>query len=51
MNAVEAKQYGLVDDVLGDTSDVIVINKKGEIGLASGTAIEDKSSNGVPAAA
>lgn len=51
MNAVEAKQYGLVDDVLGDTSDVIVINKKGEIGLAGGTAIEDKSSNGVPATA
>jgi hypothetical protein len=23
MNAVEAKAYGLIDDVLGDTSDVV----------------------------
>jgi ATP-dependent Clp protease protease subunit len=51
MNAVEAKQYGLVDDVLGDVSDVIVINKKGEISLAGGGALEDKSANGVPAKA
>ncbi len=48
---MEAKQYGLVDDVLGDVSDVIVINKKGEISLAGGSALEDKSANGVPAQA
>jgi ATP-dependent Clp protease protease subunit len=48
MNAVEAKQYGIVDDVLGDASDVIVINKAGEIGLAAGGVLEDKSANGVP---
>ena len=51
MNAVEARQFGLVDDVLGDVSDVIVINKKGEISLAADGALEDKTSNGVPAKA
>jgi ATP-dependent Clp protease, protease subunit len=48
MNAVEAKTYGIVDDVLGDVSDVIVINKAGEIGLASGNILEDPQTNGVP---
>ena len=37
MNAMEAKEYGLVDEVLGDTSDVVVIDRKtGELRLASG---------------
>jgi ATP-dependent Clp protease protease subunit len=49
MNAVEAKQYGLVDDVLGDVSDIIVINKSGEIGLAAGGILEERATNGVPA--
>jgi ATP-dependent Clp protease, protease subunit len=48
MNAVEAKSYGIIDDVLGDVSDVIVINKAGEIGLASGNILEDLQTNGVP---
>jgi len=47
MNAVEAKNYGLVDDVLGDISDVIVLNKQGEIALANGGLLEDRHSNGV----
>lgn len=46
MNAVEAKAFGIVDDVLGDASDVIVINKSGEIGLAAGGQIQEKSTNG-----
>lgn len=48
MNAVEAKNFGIVDDVLGDVSDVIVINKAGEISLATGNVLEDKQTNGVP---
>ena len=37
MNAMEAKEYGLVDEVLGDTSDVVVIDRKtGELRLSSG---------------
>jgi ATP-dependent Clp protease protease subunit len=51
MNAVEAKQFGLVDDVLGDTGDVIVIDKSGEIRLANGGQLEDKSANGAAAPA
>jgi ATP-dependent Clp protease protease subunit len=51
MNAVEAKQFGLVDDVLGDTGDVIVIDKSGEIRLANGGQLEDKSTNGAAATA
>jgi ATP-dependent Clp protease protease subunit len=42
MNAVEAKEYGLVDEVIGDSSDIVVINKRGEISLASGGLLEDK---------
>jgi ATP-dependent Clp protease, protease subunit len=49
MNAVEAKHFGIVDEVLGDISDVIVINKKGEISLATDLPLEDKATNGVPA--
>lgn len=42
MNAVEAKNYGLIDEVIGDPSDIVVINKHGEIGLANGSLLEDK---------
>jgi ATP-dependent Clp protease, protease subunit len=49
MNAVEAKQFGLVDDVLGDTGDVIVIDKRGEISLVGGGQLEEKSTNGAAA--
>jgi ATP-dependent Clp protease protease subunit len=50
MNAIEAKDYGLLDEVVGDTSDVVVISKSGEITLASHAAmLEDKQKNGVPA--
>jgi ATP-dependent Clp protease protease subunit len=49
MNAIEAKNFGLVDEVLGDISDVIVINKAGEIGLATGGLLEDKVQNGATA--
>lgn len=51
MNAVEAKQFGLVDDVLGDASDVIVIDRGGDISLAAGGSLEDKSTNGAAAKA
>ena len=27
MNAVEAKEFGLIDEVLGDTSDIVVLNE------------------------
>ena len=43
MNALEAQKFGLVDEVLGDVSDVIVINKSGEIALATGSILEDKA--------
>lgn len=29
MNALEAKAYGIIDEVLGDTSDLILLNKSG----------------------
>lgn len=51
MNAVEAKSFGIVDDVLGDTSDIIVIDKTGQINLATGGLLEEKSKNGTPVAA
>jgi len=35
MNALDAKEYGLIDDVLGDVNDVVVL-KDGEITFASG---------------
>ena len=37
MNAIEAKSYGLVDQVLGNTDDVVVINKDGQISIAGET--------------
>jgi ATP-dependent Clp protease protease subunit len=46
MNAIEAKSFGIVDDVLGDTSDVIVIDKAGQITLATGGMLEDKRTDG-----
>ncbi|MCB0049106.1 MAG: ATP-dependent Clp protease proteolytic subunit, partial [Caldilineaceae bacterium] len=37
MNAIEAKSYGLVDQVLGNTDDVVVINKDGQMSIAGET--------------
>ena len=34
MNALEAKNFGLVDAVLGDTNDLVVITKEGQIKFA-----------------
>ncbi|MEZ4614343.1 MAG: ATP-dependent Clp protease proteolytic subunit [Caldilineaceae bacterium] len=48
MNAMEAKEYGLIDEVLGDTSDVVVLDRKsGELRLANGEKLlPDKKENG-----
>lgn len=48
MNAMEAKEYGLVDEVMGDTDDVVVLDRKtGELRMANGDKLlEDKSDNG-----
>ncbi len=35
MNAVDAKNYGLVDDVLGDTSNIVLLSNVGEIQVSS----------------
>ena len=35
MNALEAKTFGLVDQVLGNSDDVVVISKEGQIKFAS----------------
>ena len=43
MNAVEAKDYGLVDEILGDTSNIVVMGKHGEISFGGHAAIEDKT--------
>jgi ATP-dependent Clp protease protease subunit len=40
MNAIDAKEYGLVDDVLGDTSNVVVISKEGDIRLGLPAVID-----------
>lgn len=40
MNAIDAKEYGLVDDVLGDTSNVVVISKAGDIRLGLPAVID-----------
>jgi ATP-dependent Clp protease, protease subunit len=45
MNAVEAKTYGLIDEIIGDPSDIVVVNRSGEIGLATGGLLEDKYSS------
>ena len=46
MNAMEAQQYGLVDEVMGDTSDVVVLDRKtGELLLASGEKLVDDRNN------
>lgn len=42
MNAIEAKDYGLVDDVLGDTSDIVVVGHP-ELDVQM---FEDANSNG-----
>ena len=51
MNAMEAQEYGLVDEVMGDISDVVVLDRKtGELRLASGEKLlPDKSANGAEA--
>lgn len=39
LNAIEAKEYGLIDDVLGDVSDLIVLgNRELEINFLNGVA-------------
>lgn len=45
MNAVEAKEYGLIDDILGDTSTVVVMGKNGEISFAGQNLLENKNGN------
>jgi len=42
MNAVEAKNYGLVDEILGDTSNLVVLGKNGEISFGGQTLIDNK---------
>ena len=37
MNAIEARDYGLVDQVLGNTDDVVVINKDGQMSMSGDT--------------
>ena len=50
MNAIDAKAYGLVDNVVGDTSDIVVIAKNGEVQLGTPAALlEEKSANGAAA--
>jgi ATP-dependent Clp protease protease subunit len=40
MNALEAKEYGLVDEVLGDTSRIVAVDRKtGELRLANGEKV------------
>ena len=41
MNALDAKKYGLIDDVLGDVNDVVVLNE-GEITFASESEEDSK---------
>lgn len=45
MNAVEAKEYGLVDEVIGDVTDIVVVDKRGDIRLATGGLLEDQRSD------
>ena len=42
MNAVEAKNSGLVDEILGDTSNLVVLGKNGEISFGGQTLIDNK---------
>lgn len=44
MNALDAKEYGLVDDVLGDTSDVVVV----DFSDLNVKILENTESNGSP---
>jgi ATP-dependent Clp protease protease subunit len=43
MNALEAKAFGLVDSVLGDTKDLVVISREGQITFANDV---QKAANG-----
>ncbi len=38
MNALDAKVFGIVDDVLGDSTDIVIMGKGGEIQFASESA-------------
>jgi ATP-dependent Clp protease protease subunit len=44
MNALDAKNFGLIDDVLGDTSHVVIMTREGEIKFAS-DMLEAKNGN------
>jgi ATP-dependent Clp protease protease subunit len=41
MNAIDARNYGLVDNVVGDTSNIVVIGKNGEVQLGTPALIEE----------
>jgi hypothetical protein len=42
MTSLEAKEYGLVDEVLGDTSKIVAIDRKtGELRTSSGEKLLD----------
>ena len=45
MNAVEAKNFGLIDEVLGDTSDLVVISKEGQITIGAPAQLTTNRSN------
>jgi len=51
MNAIDARNYGLVDNVVGDTSNIVVIGKNGEVQLGAPALLEEKSPNGEVVAA
>jgi ATP-dependent Clp protease protease subunit len=44
MNALDAKNFGLIDDVLGDTSHIVIMTREGEIKFAS-DMLEAKNGN------
>jgi ATP-dependent Clp protease protease subunit len=45
MNALEAKNFGLVDQVLGNFDDVVVITKEGQIKFAGELETSTNGSN------
>jgi ATP-dependent Clp protease protease subunit len=47
MNAIDARNYGLVDEVLGDTNHIVIMTREGELKFANeAPAIETKAANG-----
>jgi ATP-dependent Clp protease protease subunit len=47
MNALDAKNYGLVDEVLGDTSHIVIMTRDGELKFGGDSpAIETTAPNG-----